>query len=666
MLQSLLSLTRQHCCALRLPPPIPAGRRPPGPTLFCFKKGRAWEGLPPKRVRAAARSRSDHRRTQSALLAIVGLIVTLGPVVAAEPVSDHPFAWVSPPKSPAPPAPVRLTLKTGTWPDSAKPAKPEACFEINQVTVSEITLVDQAEIATAIRPFAGPCQGNTLVKGLMLAINGVYAKHGYVTTQAYLPKQDLKTARKLEIVIKVGRVGEVRYEETPAWTQGDYFSRIGSGVQTVFAAKDLEAFFTALEHLSNTLDDPLERPLIANPAARLVPATVIHPGDPLQIDAMQQGLDSMNKVASSRAQAKLEPGPDPSTSVVVIKNAPEDAFRVTTGYDTYGTRATGIQRGRIEIARDNLIGINDGWRAGLTSSQNLNEITGGFFIPVQWFTLTVDGRYSETLAPIGGFAELFSQNANVSVAGVTTIERTPEGRLDVLLGVRASGNDRTVDDVPLTPQRFFALQAGFTKTWTLGKTALVTLGSTYSHGLKTSFTTVDPANANSTTPRAQFQKVESNVALNWAPIDGVTVSSSLQTQWGDSPFYQVDQLTLGSLSSIRGFQEQPFAVDRGAIWRSEVASRLPVDWALKTFDSKGDTWINNRFKGAEGYLFLDSGYGQDLANRTQDAIASAGFGARYRDSRLTLDWSLARPFYEMSKPPPAGISTYLTVGLKVF
>jgi hemolysin activation/secretion protein len=605
------------------------------------------------------------RAAPASVTALVALVVAGSPPAeAGKPFSPGDAKRASDSASPASKAPSPLIIETS---DAAvKPDKPEPCFPVETVTVSGIELVDRGEIADVIRPLAGRCQGNTLVKGILVAINGVYAKHGFVTTQAYLPKQDLKTAHKLAIEIKVGRIAEVRYEEVPVWAEGPYFERLGKRFREIFSANDLTAFFSSLDRFVETIDDPLEQPLIANPAARVGPATVIHKGEPLELEAMQQGLDVMNKSASSKAQAKLEPGPDPASSVVVIKNAPTDAFRVIAGYDTYGTRATGVQRARLDMARDNLIGVNDTWKASLTSAANSNELSAGFALPVQWFVVTFDTKYSETLVPLGAFAELFAQNASATLAGVATVQRTPAERLDLSLGVRLSGNDRTINDVALTPQRFFAIQAGLTKSWTLGKTGMLTVGVTGSKGLDAWIATQDPTDAGATTPRAQFKKVEGSLNLNWAPVEGITVSSALSTQWSNTPLYSVEQLTLGSLSTIRGFKDAPFSVDRGGHWRNDIAARLPVDAMIKTFSWNVDPWIANRFRALEGYVFVDAGYGEDVANRRNDLLIGTGVGLRYRDSRITADWSVARGVYENAKSAPDSTEMYLNIGVKTF
>lgn len=554
-------------------------------------------------------------------------------------------------------------------PDPKAPPKApgaEACFAVNTITVTGLTLIDRASAERALRPFTHPCQGNETVKGLLVTLNALHAGKGYVTTQAYLPKQDIKATRAVVIDIKLGRIAGVVYEERPEWAQGSYLDRLGTKLTAVFTADTVDAFFGRLDAFVETIDDPLERPLIADPRARATGAFVIKHGDVLELEAMQQGLDQMNKAASSKAKAKLEPGPDPSTSIVKIINAPDDAFRLVAGYDTYGTRTTGISRYRAEMARDNLIGVNDTWRASLTSSSGTNEIVAGFAIPYQWINIGLEAKYSEALTPLSDIAELFSQTASMELTGTWTAWRTPAGRLDLMIGGKLYGNKRYINDILLTPQTFAAIELGATRTITLGQAGMLTLGTKGSLGTEAFEATLDPKSAGKTTPRAQFKKIEANSNLQWALLPGIVLTSAINGQWTNAPLYSPDQLTIGTLSAVRGFKDQPFSVDRGAHTKNELSFRLPVDDWFRSVDWRNKTWFANRLKGLEGYAFFDAGIGFDLANDRMDNMAGAGFGLRYKDSRWTLDWSFAQGVYRENATRPLGHEIYLNASLKTF
>ena len=263
-------------------------------------------------------------------------------------------------------------------------------------------------------------------------------------------------------------------------------------------------------------------------------------------------------------------------------------------------------------------------------------------------------------------AELFSQTASVELTGTWTAARTPSGRLDLLIGGKIYGNQRYINDVLLTPQTFAALELGATRTWTLGQSGLFTASTKGSLGTSAFDATLDPKDANGTTPRAQFKKVEANTNLQWAPLPGVILTSAVTGQWTNAPLYSPDQLTIGTLSAVRGFNEQPFSFDRGAHTKNELSFKLPVDTWFADVAWRDKTWFVNRLKGLESYVFLDAGLGFDLANDKKDVVVGTGFGLRYRDSRWTVDWSYAQGIYRDNPALPLGSITYLNASLKTF
>lgn len=623
----------------------------------------------------------DHRTLALALIVVCAFVASTAawsqtpgqsPIAKVVLEADHPARYAAPQAALAKPDPATQRLELATRHSSEplvpKPPAKEECFAVDRIVVTGLTLIARAEVAKAIEPFARPCQGNTTVKAILVTINAMHAKKGYATTQAYLPKQDLKKSRRIEIEVKEGRIAGIVYVEQPTWDQGGYFERLGKNFRAIFTANSVDAFFTSLDRFFETIDDPLERPLLFNPSWRSAGATVIAPGDVLELEAMQQGLDQINKAPSSKAKAKLDPGKEPATSVVKIANAPDDALRVVTGYDTYGTRVTGISRYRLEVARDNLIGINDTWRSSLTSARQMNELTAAVGAPFRWIHLSVDAKYSEVLLPLAATAELFSQTASIGVAGTYTAVRTPDGRLDVSIGQKVYGNRRMINDVELTPQVFSALELGASYMLPLGSSGMWTVGTKGSVGGTGFGATRDPEDANATTPRAQFRKLEGSSNLQWAVLPGVLLTSAIQAQWTTTPLYSPDQLTIGALSTVRGFKDAPFTVDRGAHARNELAVRLPVDWMSTVLGTSEWTWANNRVKGLEGYAFLDAGYGQQLANDKRDALVGAGVGIRYRDSRFTADLSMGQGVYRLNPLPnqPLERDIYLNVSTKLF
>jgi hemolysin activation/secretion protein len=556
-------------------------------------------------------------------------------------------------------------------PPPPKPgAKPDpnadACLPIDWIEITGIELVSREDVAKATKPFTHACQGNLTVQSLMVTINALHGSKGYITTQAYLPKQDLKKTRLLKIEIKVGRIAEIVYDEKPKWADGSYFQRLRQNFVAILAAKDVPAFFASLDTFAETLDDPIEGSLFFGPETRLSRAQVIKPGDVLNIENIQQTLDQLNRAASSRAVSKLDPGKEPGTSVVRITNPANDAFRTTVGYDTYGSKLTGISRYRAEVARDNLVGVNDTWTGSVTSSLRTNELSGAVSAPLGWGSLAFDAKYTESITPLSDIAELFTQSVTIGSTANFTAYRGTDGKLDFSAGIRGYTNDRTINDVRLTPQLLSALDFGVTRTVTLGKNGLLTLGTKGSFGIRAFGSVPDQSSADHTVPRSHFKKLAANVGLQWNILDGLVLSSALTGQYTKLPLYSPDQFTIGGLTSVRGFNAFPVVGDRGAHWRNELIAKLPADSIMDAINWKSAMWLANRLKAMETYAFLDAGYVSDIASSRVTKLAGTGVGFRIKDSRLTVDWSVARGIHQRGPTTPVATEVFVNVGWKVF
>jgi hemolysin activation/secretion protein len=305
---------------------------------------------------------------------------------------------------PNPPSPNNPLLK-----DAAK----EPCFDVDIVEVRGVALIDRAELSAALMPLAHRCLGNSIANAILAAISEQHAARGYVTTQGFIPTgQDLKTSRRLVINVITGRVGAIRYHETEAdLGLAEAYGRLTQALTPW-------AFLLATSSLVDALDNPLDRFQLIDggrfPAVKRSMAMPVAFGDPLQMDLVQQGLDQMNKVSSTHAAAKLRPGTDPGTSDIEIDNPAQDSFRLFAGYEINGGSINGLpgtspQRLRIDAAKDNLIGINDGWTASIASGVDTNEVRASLAIPWRWWTLSVHQGYSESLQAIGDTAYLFSR-----------------------------------------------------------------------------------------------------------------------------------------------------------------------------------------------------------------------------------------------------------------
>jgi hemolysin activation/secretion protein len=588
--------------------------------------------------------RSEQRRCAGRALA-----AALAVLAAA--VSIPGLARATTPKKAGPPANA-LVLATHPAAGTPKPRHQTSCIPVRHVEVRGVVLVKAQELRRKLQPLAVACIGNGEVKALLAAVNGIYADRGYVTTQGYLPEQDLRASRRLVIDIVAGRIDKVIYREGRGDDALPLRQRIAKGWSQVVKAGGLWSTVSALSGLFDRLDDPLDDfqllPRGIEPDPKLWMSFITGSGDVLEMDRIQQGIDQINRVASARAQAKLEPGAEPATSTVVVENDRRDSFRLNSGYETNGAALNGSgatvpKRFKLDLAKDNLVGINDAWRLSYAGGLDSNEARAAFSLPFRRFNLSVDGSYSESLAAIARWVEMFSRGGNLSGTLGYLIHRDSARQVRLDSTVSWRHNERFINGAGLTPEIVSFGRVGLSETRSF-ETMQLSYGAGLVHGLPIFGAIDDPPDMERSAPRAQFWKVDGNVSLVKALAGFGTARLDLNAQWSAHPLYSDEQLVLGSVATVRGFTNNAARADKGVVLRSEFSPAGPVDRIL---GSRKDEWLflADSLAALQPYVFGDYGIGHDIANREDVQRAGIGAGMRFSHGRVTLDASIAEPVF---------------------
>jgi hemolysin activation/secretion protein len=533
------------------------------------------------------------------------------------------------------------------------------CFPVDTIVVSGEFVIARETIRAAVEPHAADCVGMEVARAVVGAINEVHAEAGLITTQGYLPEQDIRAGRSLRIDVIPGRIAAIDYREDHAIAGRGLRERLGHAGEAVARSEGPWDLLGNLSALFATLDDPLDRFQIIDgtrrPDARVRASFSAAPGDVLDIEDIQQGVERINSVASGRARARLEPGDEPATSVVVIENTPEDAFRLDFGYERNATALTGpgrtiSQRMRFDLAKDNLVGINDTWRFTLASGENSNEVSAGIVVPWRQSRFSIDGSYSESYQPITPFAGLFTQNSVLSLRYDRELVRDARRSLAIDTRLDIRRGDRYVNDLQLTPQQFTIARLGMTRSATPGERQQFSLGFGVSRGLTLFNATRDPDAPLRDTPRAQFWKVDGFAQYVRGFEDFGIWQTTVSGQFAATPLYSDDQLVLGSAGSIRGFGARSARVDRGGLMRNEFTLAVP---AKRLLGERAESWTfaADVINAARPYAFLDLGHGENIAERRTVSRIGAGIGMRFALGRSRVDASIAYPLLDEARSP---------------
>jgi hemolysin activation/secretion protein len=571
------------------------------------------------------------------------------------------------------PDPSGKTLSLPT--QKASKEKSPGCSNVELVEVRGVVNIDSNLLRQKLEPLATHCIGNDEVKAILTAINETYADQGYVATQGYLPEQDLIATKVLVINVIAGRIDKVVYRENRGDEALGFRERFDKGWSRIKEAKGPWSFAVGVSQFVDGVDDPLDDfqilPRDFNAKARLWNTFITDSGEIVQIDAIQQGVDQINRVASSKAQVKLEPGSAPATSVIVVENNGEDSFRVNAGYELNGADINGSgntvpSRFKLDVAKDNLIGISDAWRLSYAGGLDSNEVRGAFSVPFRRFTFSLDAGYSESLSEVTPGVEMFTQDGTVTTALGYLLYRSRDRQITLDNSFGWRNNERFLNGVSLTPKTLPHARIGITETRTF-ETLQLSYGVGFDRGLAIMNATEDPADITPSTPRAQFSKIDGLISASKAIENVGMLRIDVNAQWTDRPLYSDDQLVLGSVSSVRGFTNGAVRADRGAVVRTEF---VPSFSFASLTEGKKDDWVfaHEALQGLQPYVFADYGMGRDIANHETVERAGIGAGLRYRHGRVNLDVSIGEPVYRSGGPKTKkwqAPEAYLTLSIKL-
>lgn len=489
--------------------------------------------------------------------------------------------------------------------------EPAVTFAIDTIEVRGNTVLPEDTIAAMTAPFLHERLGSRDIDLLLRRFTEAFVAAGYITTRAYVAAQSLAGGRLIVTVVP-GKVEAIRLNDRSIRPdQGGWFDTVGGGWLTDAGT------------------------------AWQLPA----PGDTLQLQALEQGVDQINRLRRNRAELRILPGQSPGGSVVALSNPYGDRFRFHLGADNHGSRATGISRTRLGIDADNALGLQEAISGTYIGTVDSHAAVISAAVPLGFHTFSYTASVSEYQDTIGDTALLYGRSSGHTLGWNRVVSRGQRGRqaLDLTLSYRRS--ERDINNMALEPQRLAVLRGAW--SWLRrfamgGQPGYATAEAGISRGLTAVAATRDPSDIRRDEAHAQFTKFDANAAMQlplpaFGPIRWAWRAQGAG-QWANVALFGSEQLFAGGASTVRGFREGAIAGDRGAYLRNEMVwANVPAAAALRL----------------EPYLFLDGGLTGYVATRRWQAVAGAGAGVRIAaqwaqqmlSGELLLGTPLAQPGY---------------------
>jgi len=455
--------------------------------------------------------------------------------------------------------------------------------------------------------YTGACIGKAGVELLVKGVSQSILSKGYVTTRVLVPEQDLTTGT-LKLALIPGVVGEIRFAEPDLW--GTWRTAFPTG-----------------------------------------------PGELLNLRDLEQGLEQMKRVASQDVDMQIVPTATPGRSDVVIAIKRNKPWTVVASIDNSGSRGTGRWQGNLSLGIDNPLGLNDMFNVGYNQDLMLSNKEHGtrgwngyYSVPWGYWTATVSAYSSNYFQQIAGVNTTFissgkSQNVDLKLHRVLHRNQNDVFGMQVRLTRRFGKSYIEDTEIPQQRRNNTILEIGVTDRHYFGQSQLdASLG--FRQGIGALGAQPDALAAeDGPTWRYRMMVLDANLSVPFKIAEqGFRYVTTVRGQFTNDRLYYVDDLTIGSRYTVRGFDgESQLAGERGFYWRNELQAPL------------GGT-------GQAIYAGIDYGrvYGPTTAALVGTQLAGAvvglrgGLGSRF--GSVSYDVFVGTPVYKPEAFHTAGVT----------
>ncbi len=444
--------------------------------------------------------------------------------------------------------------------DPADVDEPGATATVQQIRIDAAGLIDDAGVARIVQPFLEVPLGRRRIELLLRQLDAQLVEAGWITSRARLVAFDPGQAI-LSIEVVPGRMEGMR----------------AAGLQS-----------DALAH-----------------------AMPLKEGDVLSLQAVEQGVQQINRLRMYQAQARILPGSAAGTSLLDILLTEGRSWSLGFGFDNQGTRTTGSGRLRTTGRVGNLFGALDDMQFAWLKSARSDAVLASVTLPAGY------GLWSATLSGSRSSFEVagldLTSRALTGVLSWNRVLAISSERRDALdLSLSRAALDRSVEGTDLAGEHTTVLRAAWTRIGRRERFQYY-VEPALSIGVSLLGATRDASALRRSDSHRQFARWVLGAGLV-ARSDGgaLEYAGQVTIQHSSTGLIGSEQLHVGGLASVRGFDEAVESGDRGYIVRNEL--RLPDAFRAGPFP-------------AVPFLHVDQGGSRRIGGPTR-TLASVGIGAR--------------------------------------
>jgi hemolysin activation/secretion protein len=475
-------------------------------------------------------------------------------------------------------------------------------FILKELLITGTTVFKPRDFAPDYRPYLNTQVTFKDLSAIVEKIKARYKKKGYLTTNAYLPEQEVKEG-KVEIRVAEGKMGQLKIEGN-RW----------------FSSEAIARFF----HIKKN--------------------------ELLNVNTLQRDILRLNLNSDLEIKAVLAPGEAPETSDIILKAKENFPGHAGLGIDNQGSRLVGKYRATTSIRSPNVSGRFDSFYLSALVGKSESGETLSYFIPLGTYgtKIGLDATYFETKLgkeftsfDITGKTETVMPRISWELALTEDFQATAYLGMDIKSIIKKTGETVSSNDQLRMPTAGF----NFIKNDSLGG------GGQTLWTPRFTFSTSDFLGASSRNHPSSSRADTGGFFFKYGQILQRTqsmpfksyISFSSQMQLASHTLPSSEEFQLGGANSVRGYPEGDYLADCGGVVNVDWVFPMylfPERWKLKNSDTPLRYQI-------EPVLFADVGAGRlkkVLTGENKDRVlAGIGGGLRIhlgKNFYLRLEWAM--------------------------
>ncbi|MBP8851432.1 MAG: ShlB/FhaC/HecB family hemolysin secretion/activation protein [Moraxellaceae bacterium] len=409
---------------------------------------------------------------------------------------------------------------------SGQPAS-DTCFSIREIHVTQAQILPAKPLARLIAAYEGRCLSSSDLQALQQGMNSLALSRGLVTTRVVIPEQNLSS-------------GILQLEVWPGHME------------------------------AATLNSPYRMELEA--------ALPLSNGDVLNLRALEQAIDNLNRLESLQASVELRPGEKPGGSIAAFTVNRLQPWHLAAVWDSEAMEQHPVNTARASLTLDSPLKLADRLIVGANATVRGTEVDnayGGsidYDAPIGWWRIAVGADQFEYRNPItSGLTTFVSSGKSQSIRAEVSrvVWRDNKHRLNIALLGKQRINNNYIDSIAIgvstSRLKAMGLRADISRVaapWVMDASLSAEQGEARTLAMPSP---VD----------ADYSRVIANTRLqyHWKKS---SLSWSVSGQWSDSILLPSEQYALAG--NIKGFSPLSLNAATGMASRVEWARPFFFDW----------------------------------------------------------------------------------------